>query len=139
MNKLTLLLNDKEIIAEIAKDPDVRIKIKDAIADAIKRRMAKGLDSVSDMLRDEMKNELFDRTWHRHLKPQYSDMLKEEAVKCVRNVIKDDLNSFERLVKEEFDNFKSLVRMKIENIDMDEIIRKETERVIVSKLERKLF
>lgn len=139
MNKLTLLLNDKEIIAEIAKDPDVRIKIKDAIADGIKRRMSKGLDLVTDKLRDEMKDELFDRTWSSHLKPQYSNMLREEAVKCVRSVIKDDLNSFERLVKEEFDNFKSLVRIKIENIDMDEIIRKETERVIVSKLERKLF
>ena len=41
MNRINIFLNDKEIIGQIAKDPEVQIKIKNAILEGAIKRVTK--------------------------------------------------------------------------------------------------
>lgn len=50
MDKITIILQDKETIKELAKDPDVQIKIKDAVIDGIGKRASKIANLSDDII-----------------------------------------------------------------------------------------
>ena len=54
MDKITILLQDITTISELAKDPEVQIKIKDAIIDGVKRRSLKSMQIIEDKLHREL-------------------------------------------------------------------------------------
>lgn len=139
MDKITILLQDITIISELAKDPDVQIKIKDAIIDGIKRRSLKSMQIIEDKLHRELYDELFDKTWQRGLKQQYKKDLQKVAEETVKNVIREDSDWWADFIRQEIDDFKESVKLKIASIDLDEIIRKEVRSIIDAKLSRRII
>ena len=59
MDKITISLQDKETIKELAKDPDVQIKIKNAVLDGIGKRALK-LSNLSDEIISIMERDIRD-------------------------------------------------------------------------------
>ena len=139
MDKITILLQDITTISELAKDPEVQIKIKDAIIDGVKRRSLKSMQIIEDKLHRELYDELFDKTWKRGLKQQYKKDLQKVAEVMVKNVIREDSDWWADFIRQEIDDFKESVKLKIASIDLDEIIRKEVRSIIDAKLSRKII
>ena len=139
MDKITILLQDITTISELAKDPEVQIRIKDAIIDGIKRRSLKSMQIIEDKLHRELYDELFDKTWQRGLKQQYKKDLQKVAEDTVKNVIREDSDWWADFIRQEIDYFKESVKLKIASIDLDEIIRKEVRSIIDAKLSRRII
>lgn len=139
MDKITILLQDITTISELAKDPEVQIKIKDAIIDGVKRRSLKSMQIIEDKLHRELYDELFDKTWQRGLKQQYKKDLQKVAEDTVKNVIREDSDWWADFIRQEIDDFKESVKLKIASIDLDEIIRKEVRSIIDAKLSRRII
>lgn len=54
-NTIKVILNDEKTIVELAKDPDVLVRIKDAIIDGVSRRVAKTIGSeLEDRVRSSI-------------------------------------------------------------------------------------
>lgn len=139
MDKITILLQDITTISELAKDPDVQIKIKDAIIDGVKRRSLKSMQIIENKLHRELYDELFDKTWQRGLKQQYKKDLQKVAEETVKNVIREDSDWWADFIRKEIDDFKESVKLKIASIDLDEIITKEVRSIIDAKLSRRII
>ena len=139
MDKITILLQDITTISELAKDPEVQIKIKDAIIDGVKRRSLKSMQIIEDKLHRELYDELFEKTWQRGLKQQYKKDLQKVAEDTVKNVIREDSDWWADFIRQEIDDFKESVKLKIASIDLDEIIRKEVRSIIDAKLSRRII
>ena len=58
MNRINIFLNDKEIIEQIAKDPEVQIKIKNAILEGAIKRVAKLKEGISEQIAKTLKDEM---------------------------------------------------------------------------------
>ena len=79
MNKFTLMLQDKEVIKELARDPEIQVKIKNSIVDEVKRRLSKGIDKK---ISEEMKE--YRASISSRLKEvDISQIIREEAAKIV--------------------------------------------------------
>ena len=139
MDKITILLQDITAISELAKDPKVQIKIKDAIIDGVKRRSLKSMQIIEDKLHRELFDELFEKTLHHGLKQQYKKDLQKVAEETVKNVIREDSDWWADFIRQEIDDFKESVKLKIASIDLDEIIRKEVRSIIDAKLSRRII
>lgn len=113
MDKITILLQDITTISELAKDPEVQIKIKDAIIDGVKRRSLKSMNIIEDKLHRELYDELFEKTWQRGLKQQYKKDLQKVAEETVKNVIREDSDWWADFIRQEIDDFKESVKLKI--------------------------
>ena len=87
MDKITIILQDKETIKELAKDPDVQIKIKDAVIDGIGKRASKIAnlsDDIIHKLEEDIRNyftEIDNSMWKKRnvLKPEFKELIRKEA------------------------------------------------------------
>lgn len=134
MNKLTLLLNDKEVIAEIAKDPEVQIKIKDAILDGALKRCTKIENGIVCLVSEQLKKEVFDNSrWCERLNKKYQTMVKDETEAAVRSFIRSEMNMLQDEVRKCINYNKALIMSKLESVDMDKIIREEVRKAVDEK------
>ena len=100
MDKITISLQDKETIKELAKDPDVQIKIKDAILDGIGKRALK-IGNLSDeiiaIMEDDIRNYFTEKETHSIfrnctvLKPEFRELIHEEANKTFLSIADKEL------------------------------------------------
>lgn len=122
MDKLTIVLSDKTTVAELAKDPDVSIKIKDAILDGVMRR----LNPIANAVAHSVINEVLAKNNWGH----YTDKLNEKWEKVVRFKVAEVVsNEFESAIREEVQKAKMEVlnRLKFElNIEnlVEQIVSK---------------
>ena len=122
MDKLTIVLSDKTTVAELAKDPDVSIKIKDAILDGVMRRLTPITNAVAHSVINDV---LVKNGWGNP-----TDKLTEKWEKVLRfkvaEVVSDKVDS---IVKEEVqkEKMEALNRIKFElNIEklVEQIVSK---------------
>lgn len=134
MNKLTLLLNDKEIISEIAKDPEVQIKIKDAIIDGAIRRCAKTENSIACLISEQLRKEIFDNSrWFNSLNEKYKEIVKSTAKDAVESLVRSEMKELNDEVNKQFNYYKALVIAKLGNSDINKIIREEIKKAVDEK------
>lgn len=134
MNKLTLLLQDKEVIAEIAKDPEVQIRIKDAIIDGAIKRCAKIENSIAYQISEELKKEVFNSSiWSHNLNDKYKQIVKDEARKSVESFVRSEMGMLTDEVNKQINYYKALVMAKLDNADINEIIRSEVRKAVNEK------
>lgn len=134
MNKFTLLLQDKDIIAEIAKDPEVQIKIKDAIIDGAIRRTAKLTNGISDQIADTIKKEMVDFSgWRNKLKPEYVELIKSETKNFISNFVDSEAKLLNEEVKNKFEQYRMFIIGKLEELDIDKVIREEIRKAVNEK------
>jgi len=134
LNKLTLLLNNKEMVAELMKDPEVKVKITDAIIDGLSRRALK-LDEMKKQVLDAGKKEIKDMflegdSWHPHLKPEYASK--------IRSIAEDFLNKEARkAAKEALENNKLLLQSTLNSIVTPEKIMEMLKDSINKEVQRR--
>ena len=124
MDKITISLQDKETIKELAKDPDVQIKIKDAILDGIGKRALK-IGNLSDeiiaIMEDDIRNYFTEKETHSIfrnctvLKPEFRELIHEEANKTFLSIADKELIDMQKIIKSRVDEIKLIIMDTIKN------------------------
>ncbi len=134
MNKLTLLLQDKEVIAEIAKDPEVQIKIKDAIVDGVVRRFSKSSSIILEESVRALKEEIFERSYYYNtLNDKYKEIIKKTATDVVAKLVREESKILNDIVANKFEFYKMMIIGKLEAVDVDQMIRDEIRKAVNEK------
>ena len=137
-NKLTIVLNDKDTLMELAKDPEVQIKIKDAILDKIGRRALKIANVTNEALeaaKEEVRKIFFTECgWYTpELKSEWKALISKEAKKEFESMVREELSAMRVEIKQMLKDRKEEIKAQIEVIDVEDIIREVAEKVIREK------
>lgn len=132
--KVKIMLNDKESIGELARDPEVQIRIKEAIIDEIGKRVVKifraDLDDairleVQSFTRPSKANEVFGKpSWGSE--PVLSAKMKTEVEEFVRTKVRREIDTVVREFNANAEYIEAFKRRKeeIEAYDFDAAIQK---------------
>ena len=137
MSTVKIMLNDAEEIRKLAEDPDVQVKIKEAIIDAIGKRAAKTLN-------DEVRNHVDDIV-RSFVYPGLGYRMSEQVRKDIEKQVKDavHLQIFETLSDMLETEFLSQLRKSIsaridevKNYDIEKILQNAATKLLERKLTR---
>ena len=143
MDKITIILQDKETIKELAKDPDVQIKIKDAVIDGIGKcasKIANLSDDIIHKLEDDIRNyftETDNSMWNRRnvLKPEFKELIHEEANNAFNLSVSKELLDMHKIINERLNEIKLIIMNRITNgLNLEKIVSDAAEKVIREKL-----
>ena len=143
MDKITIILQDKETIKELAKDPDVQIKIKDAVIDGIGKRASKIAnlsDDIIHKLEEDIRNyftETDNSMWSRRnvLKPEFKELIRKEANNAFYLSVNKELLDMHKIINERLDEIKASIMDRIDNsLNLEKIVSDAAEKVIREKL-----
>jgi hypothetical protein len=147
-NKITIMLGDKDAILELAQDPDVQIKVKDAIAAAAAKMAGKGInDALPDIVRkvaEKIDAEVLVRrtAYNYSLSDTYKKLIKDEVDKAVNKIITDAveeaMQTYHDEITEKIERYKAYLDGRMEGIDIDSIVNSRVDkylrdRVFISK------
>jgi hypothetical protein len=147
-NKITIMLGDKDAILELAQDPDVQIKVKDAIAAAAAKMAGKGInDALPDIIRkvaEKIDAEVLVRrtAYNYSLSDTYKKLIKDEVDKAVNKIITDAveeaMQTYHDEITEKIERYKAYLDGRMEGIDIDSIVNSRVDkylrdRVFISK------
>lgn len=134
MNKLTLILQDKEIIAEIAKDESVKIRITDAIIDRIRKRSSKVMEGIAQDIANRLENQLYDKgMWSKSLSEKVRLEILKEASSIVSDIVRKETSTLHDQVFNELKELRSDMRKRIETMNIEPIIEKYVRIVVREK------
>jgi len=143
MDKITISLQDKETIKELAKDPDVQIKIKDAILDGIGKRALKIgnlSNEIISVMEDDIRNYFTEKETHSMfgpttvLKPKFRELIHEEANKAFLSIADKELIDMQKIIKSRVDEIKVIIMETItNNLNLEKIVSDAAEKVIREK------
>ena len=146
---IKIMLNDRQSIEELAKDPEVQAKIKAAIVDEVAKRAAKAaqatlertIQSAVDLELDRFNfpsaqnpNNWFtrDSAWHRPtLRPDVRKKIRDH----VREVLEHQMDELVSSLPE-MDEIKRELANQVANVksmDVGEMLKAEIERVVSKK------
>lgn len=143
MDKITIILQDTETIKELAKDPDVQIKIKDAVLDGIGKRASKIAnlsDDIIHKLEEDIRNyftETDNSMWNRRnvLKPEFKELIHKEANNAFNLNVSKELLDMHKIINERLDEMKLIIMDRITNgLNLEKIVSDAAEKVIREKL-----
>lgn len=143
MDKITIILQDKETIKELAKDPDVQIKIKDAVIDGIGKRalkIANLSDDIIHKLEEDIRNyftETDNSMWNRRnvLKPEFKELIRKEANNAFNLSVSKELLDKHKIINNRLDEIKTIIMDRITNgLNLEKIVSDAAEKVIREKL-----
>jgi hypothetical protein len=143
-----IMLNDKDAILELAKDPEVEAKVKAAIVDEVGKRAAKAAQAalgaaIADVVDQEIRkftmpsrrdpNNLFTQnTWG-------NVTLKPEVVQKIRDHVREELTRQVWDVVDEFperEEVRKELRKQVDFVksaDVNKMLRESVERVVKEK------
>lgn len=136
MDKITILLQDKQTIEKLAADPDVQIRIKDAVLDGIAKRGMKlsGITSgIISAAQREIRQEFFGDTWRDILKDEYKTVIREQAKASLNHLVNEELAKCSKEINESIRFWKAEVLKKLKEYDIEKDIREVAEEVIRKK------
>lgn len=143
MDKITIILQDKETIKELAKDPDVQIKIKDAVIDGIGKRASKIAnlsDDIIHKLEEDIRNyftESDNSMWKNRnvLKPEFKELIRKEANNAFNLSVSKELLDMHKIINNRIDEIKTIIMDRITNgLNLEKIVSDAAEKVIKEKL-----
>ena len=141
-NKITILLQDKDIIKELAEDPEVQIKIKNAILDGIGKRALK-ISNVSDKIIDLGKAEIedyffskVDGYWQNkfQLKDEWKNEIHEQVKFAFYNLLNNEIQDLKHVIQKKINEVKEEMINSINSYDLEKLLIKTAENVIKEKL-----
>jgi len=143
MDKITIILQDKETIKELAKDPDVQIKIKDAVLDGIGKRASK-IANLSDDIIHKLEEDIRDyftetdnsrRERRNVLKPEFKELIRKEANNAFNLSVSKELLDMHKIINNRLDDIKATIMDMINNgLNIEQIVSDAAEKVIREKL-----
>lgn len=143
MDKITIILQDKETIKELAKDPDVQIKIKDAVIDGIGKRASKIAnlsDDIIHKLEEDIRNyftESDNSMWKNRnvLKPEFKELIRKEVNNAFNLSVSKELLDMHKIINNRLDEIKTIIMDRITNgLNLEKIVSDAAEKVIKEKL-----
>ena len=147
-NKITIMLGDKDAILELAQDPDVQIKVKDAIAAAAAKMAGKGInDAFPDLVNkvaEQIDAEVLVRrsSYNYSLSDKYKKLIKDEIDKAVNKIITDAveeaMQTYHDEITEKIERYKEYLEERMDSIDINSIVNSRVDkylrdRVFISK------
>lgn len=127
----------------MAKDPDVQIKIKDAVLDGIGKRASKIAnlsDDIIHKLEEDIRNyftETDNSMWNRRnvLKPEFKELIHKEANNAFNLNVSKELLDMHKIINERLDEMKLIIMDRITNgLNLEKIVSDAAEKVIREKL-----
>lgn len=148
-NKLTILLNDKDLIPELIKDKDVQVRIKDAVIDGIGRRAVKLINAQDDFksgIKRAVRDMIFDKeSWGNKFSIEFEPIIQNEIKSCLENYIKKSMskhidNVVENHLQEIYAEVKrynhGLSRQILEQYDIEKMIKTEIANTVTRIIHR---
>lgn len=134
MNKLTLVLQEKSVIAELAKDEEVKIRIADAVIDGIRKRSSKIMDGIANSISREIHSQIYERqSWKAMLKPEIKEAIAKEAENIVRNLVKEETESLRKEAIEKLREIRVDLIKDLHCIDLEKLVEKQVRMIISEK------
>ena len=136
MDKITILLQDKQTIEKLAADPEVNIRIKDSILDGIGKRAVKFNNITSALIsaaKKEIRQEFFGNTWQDILKDEYKQVIRNKAKAEFNHIFNKEFVKCSEEINKSIRAWKSEVLKKLKEYDIEKDIREVTEMVIRDK------
>lgn len=153
MDRISIILQDKTTIEELAKDPEVQIKIKDAIVDALGKRslklmnanaeISKAVSTVSTAISREVKDMFCENvSWTTTLKDTYKDQIHREAASMFNKLVEQEVNAqldglrtrIQRICDTGAELWEKQVNKKIANFDFDKAINDAVQAEVARRL-----
>ncbi|MCQ2300584.1 MAG: hypothetical protein MJZ81_10730 [Bacteroidales bacterium] len=133
--QLKIMLNDSAAIAEIAKDPEVVIKIKKAIVDEVAKRTAKAIEGeialavkkeIDSFTHPDTENEVFKSGYGYWSSPVLSDEMRKHVEAIVASKVRNEIDEIvERFdVNAKYAEVFNKRKQEIEEYDFDKAVQK---------------
>ena len=142
-NRITILLQDEDLLKELVKDPDVLVKIKNSVIDRLGKRAVKIANVDTEVLnsaKKEIESHFFNdvsgsRSYYKQLelKDKFKMQFRDIANKELQGVILDELAALRTEYRHFLEERKKELMSKISEIDIESIIREVAEKVIKEK------
>ena len=139
MDKIIIVLQDKQTIEKLAADPEVQIRIKDSIIDGIGKRSAKLLNITNDIVNSakrEIKTEFFGSNYGNVFTDEYKKLINEQAKSALNHLVSEELKECSKEINNAIRSWKSEILKKLEEYDIEKDIREVAEKVITEKLKK---
>jgi hypothetical protein len=144
-NKIILALQDKETILEVAKDPEVQIKIKDAIIDGVAKRVAKGAFdndcNVSKQLREDVLKAMFEKTFLRSsFTKDYKEIFDAAVSELIEKSVQENIQGIQDKINKHINMFQTHAEEFLANYDFEHRVNEQIEKKlgeVVKKLVEK--
>ncbi len=139
MDKIIIVLQDKQTIEKLAADPEVQIRIKDSIIDGIGKRSAKLLNITNDIVNSakrEIKTEFFGSSWGNVFTIEYKKLIKEQAKSELNHLVSEELKECSKEINNAIRSWRSEILKKLEEYDIEKDICEVAEKVIIEKLKK---
>lgn len=152
MDRLTIVLGDKTTIEELAKDPEVQIKIKDAIIEGIGRKCVKvamsskelkaAVQRVDEVAAKAFKEKFLEKGgwggFSNKLTPEYQEIVQDAVRKAVGKEIeaatKEQLQILSDRVSDVVTSFENRVENYLNGLNLGKVIENVATKVIKDKL-----
>ena len=142
-NRITILLQDEDLLKGLLKDPDVLVKIKNSVIDRLGKRAVKIANVDTEILnsaKKEIESHFFffvsgARSYYKQLelKDKFKMQFRDVANKEFQTVMLDELAALRTEYKYFLEERKKELMKKISEIDIESIIREVAEEVIKEK------
>lgn len=140
MDKLTVVLQDRTTIMQLMEDPDVQIRVKNAVVDQLGKRALKLSNITSDILAEVKKNLneefIVSKVYYKELKKEYKDKIRHEAQIAFGDIIREELDLMRSEIRMALRDKKAEMLEQINDINLETIIIEVAEKVIKQKLGR---
>lgn len=134
MNKLTLILQDKSVIAELAKDEEVKIRIADAVIDGVRKRSSKIMEGIANNISREIESQIYDKyAWSKALKPEIKEAIAKEASTIVRNLVREETKPLREEAIEKLREIRVDLINTLNCIDLEKLVEKQVRIIIREK------
>lgn len=134
MNKITLILQEKSVITELAKDESVKIRIADAIIDGIRKRSSKIIGTLSDNLVKEIESTIFDQNmWGRKLNDKVKNKISIQVEGIISSLVIKEVNKMEKDLYLKLEYIKTEVERRIEEVDIEPFVEKYVRKILKAK------
>lgn len=134
MNKLTLILQDKSVIAELAKDESVKIRIADAIIDGIRKRSSKVTEGIAQRIAEELEANFYNKSaWRKTLSDEVKKKIQKEAKSVMSDLIEENVEIIRDEVSEELKKLRSSIKQTLETMDIEPFVEKYVKKAIKEK------
>lgn len=112
---IKIMLNKDEEITRLAQDPEVQIKIKNAIVDAVAARTVKAIRNIlEDQITRAASGAVFNNP------DSYSRKLKPEVEKQIKKVVDDEISvKIFETARDAFDEFDTRMKQMLKDYEHD--------------------
>lgn len=140
MDKITIVLQDKQTIEKLAAAPDVQLRIKDAIIDGIERRELKlqGItDDILNAAKSQIRKEFLEQIGCKDfLSKEFKKVVDDQCRVAFRELVSEEILTFEEELSTAINGWKERIKEDLNNYDLDKTIRVVVEEVVREKFSK---